>query len=45
MINSIQRKSRLTIKSGDIISINPVLFEEYHDEVEEMGEKDKGNQQ
>jgi hypothetical protein len=33
------------IKSGDFVSINSVLFEEYEDVVEEMEEWDKGNQQ
>ena len=31
------------IKSGDIITINPILFEEEEDMVKEMGEWDKGN--
>jgi hypothetical protein len=33
------------IKSGEVISIKLVLFEEDEDVVEEMGEQDKGNQQ
>jgi hypothetical protein len=33
------------IKRRDVVSIKLVLFEEDDDVVEEMGEKDKGNQQ
>jgi hypothetical protein len=32
------------IKSGKVISIKSVLFEEDEDVVEEIGEQDKGNQ-
>jgi hypothetical protein len=32
------------VKSGEVIVIKLVLFEEEEDVVEEMGEKDKGNQ-
>jgi hypothetical protein len=34
---SINRESRLMIKSVDVISIKPVLFGEEEDVVEEMG--------
>jgi hypothetical protein len=33
------------VKSGDIIFLKLVLFEEEEDVAEEMGEKHKGNQQ
>jgi hypothetical protein len=33
------------IKINEVISINHILFMEYEDVIEEMGEKDKGNQQ
>jgi hypothetical protein len=39
-IDSIYRKSKLMIKSDNVISIKPVLFEEDEDVAEEMGEWD-----
>jgi hypothetical protein len=32
------------IKSGEVIAIESVLFEEEEDVTKEMGERDKGNQ-
>jgi hypothetical protein len=37
-------EARLKIKSKEVVAINPALFEEEEDVVEEMGEQDKGNQ-
>jgi len=44
-IEFVKRQAKLIVKSREIISVKTVLFEEEEDVVEEMGEKDKGNQQ
>jgi len=44
-IDSIWREVRLTIKSGDAISNKVVIFVENEDVAEEMGERDKENEQ
>jgi hypothetical protein len=43
-IESISMESRLNIKSSEFVSIKAVLFKEYEDVVEKMGEQDKENQ-
>lgn len=44
-IESVKREARLTVKSGEVAAVKPVLFEEEEDVADEMGEQDKGNQQ
>jgi hypothetical protein len=42
-IKSSKREAKLTIKSGDFIAINLVMFKEEEDVAKEMKERDKGN--
>jgi hypothetical protein len=44
-IKSTKREVRLMVKSEDVATVKMVLFSEEEDVEEEMGEKDKGNQQ
>jgi hypothetical protein len=44
-IESLQREARLTINSGEVVVINSILSVEDEDVEEEIGERDKRNQQ